>query len=49
MFWVDKSIFSDIFSVYMQAPAENALIFMVDVSNSAFQSKMLYYFVAAAK
>ncbi len=45
----DKSKFISNLSVYTQAPPENAMIFLLDLNNSSFQSKMIYYFVAVAK
>lgn len=36
-------------SIYVEAPPEKAFIFLIDLHSSAFQTKMLFYLVSAAK
>ena len=47
--WVERSKNYSDFSVYQEAPPESAYIFMVDINKSSFDTKALYYFVAAVK
>jgi hypothetical protein len=35
--------------VYQQAPPESAYIFMIDINKASFDTKALYYFIAAVK